>query len=68
MTFNKATAKRIITIVGGSVAVLAGLRDLGQRRNDGSLLVLRSLLRIGLAAVAVAIALQATDEIIEEVM
>ena len=68
MSYDTATARRIITIVGGTAAVLAGFRDLANRRNDGSLLVLRSLFRIGLAAVAVAIALKAADEIIEEVV
>jgi len=68
MSYNKDDVRRFITIAGGSLAVLAGFRDLANRRNDGPLLVLRSLLRIGLAAVAVAIALQAADEIIDEVL
>jgi hypothetical protein len=68
MSVNKATARRVITIVGGTIGVVAGLRDVANRRHDGALLLLRSLLRFGLAAVAVAIALQAADEVIEEVL
>jgi hypothetical protein len=58
--------KKAISLVGGVVAIVSGLRDLRKNAGSGRLSTVHSLLKITVAVVGLVVALQAADEIAED--
>jgi hypothetical protein len=58
--------KKLISLAGGVVAVVMGVRDLRKNSGTGRLALAHTLLKITVAVVGVVVALKAADEIADD--
>jgi hypothetical protein len=59
-------AKKAFGVVGGTVAVLTGVRDLRKNSGKGRLAMVHTVLKITVAVVGVIVALRAVDDVVED--
>jgi hypothetical protein len=66
LNLKEIPPKKALSVVGGVVAVVAGLRDLRKKRGDGTLAMVHTALKIAVAVIGVVVALRASEAVADE--